>query len=349
MSRPGRGVRPGVPVPADLPLSVLELSVVGSGQSSADALGATTQIARLADRLGYRRLWVAEHHNMAAAASTSPPVLLAHLAAHTDRIRVGSGGVMLPNHPPLVVAEQFALLEALHPGRIDVGLGRAPGTDPRTAAALRRSPAAGAEDEFVRDIQDLWAYLCSGADGAAIAATPAPSSLPELWILGSSLSSAFVAAALGLPYAFAHHFSADNTLAAVATYRERFRPSELAPEPRVLVTSSAVAADTDAEARELALPGLLHFADLRRGIRRPLRTVAEAREHDWTAPERAFAEQRLESSAVGSAATVRARLDELAEATGADELMIVVQTHGVDERLRTLQLLAPDRAVVRSS
>ena len=332
-------------------LSVLELAGVATGQTTGEALAAATQFAAAADRVGYRRLWVAEHHNMASVASTSPPVLLAHLGARTERIRLGSGGVMLPNHAPLAVAEQFAILEALHPGRIDLGLGRAPGSDQRTSAILRRGTAAsGAEDEFIRDIQQLYSYLwASRLDGDAddgpldrdrvVAASPVLETVPELWILGSSLSSAYIAAAMGLPYAFANHFSGENTLAAVALYRERFRPSELLDAPRVLVTMSALAAQSEAEALRLAGPSLLASADLRRGIRRATRTVAEAQAHDWSEQDRAFAAQRLESSAIGDVETVHTKLQALVERTAADELMLAIQTPDLDGRIRSLELI----------
>ncbi|SDJ21484.1 luciferase family oxidoreductase, group 1 [Frankineae bacterium MT45] len=322
------------------PLSVLDLATVGSADTSADALRNSTELARAADRLGFSRFWVAEHHNMAGVASTAPPVLIAHLTSATSRIRVGSGGVMLPNHSPLVVAEQFALLEALHPDRIDVGLGRAPGTDPRTAAALRRNPAAGGLEDFLSDILDVRALLGASSSTDEIAATPQPVSTPEVWVLGSSLSSAVVAAALGLPYAFAHHFSAENTVPAVELYRARFKASETLERPHVLVTSSVIAAPTDAEAEEIALPAALMWAEIRRGIRRPLRSVAEAKAHPWTAQERELADERLRTSAVGAAATVAAKLDQLVESTDADELMVTVHAHDVAHRVRTLELLA---------
>lgn len=338
-------------VTSRVPLSVLELASVAGDQSTGDALAAATAFAQRADELGYYRIWVAEHHNMVSVASTSPPVLLAHLGAHTQRIRLGSGGVMLPNHAPLAVAEQFALLEALHPGRVDLGLGRAPGSDQQTSALLRRGTmASGAEEEFIRDIQQLYAFLWSSRTHSddpdepldrsrVIAASPALETVPQLWMLGSSLSSAYMSAAMGLPYAFANHFSADNTLAAIATYRERFQPSELQPEPRVLVTMSALAADDEEQAIRFAGPGLLSFADLRRNVRRRTRTVEEADAHEWTEQEKLFAQQRLRSSAIGDAASVRARLDALVAETGADELMVVIQTPDHKARLRSLELI----------
>ncbi len=333
----------------EVPLSVLDLVGVVAGQSSADALRGSTTTAQAADRLGFRRLWVAEHHNMGAVASTTPPVLIAHLAAHTERIKVGSGGVMLPNHAPLVVAEQFAMLEALHPGRIDLGLGRAPGSDQRTAAALRRAVNAGAEVEFAHEIQLVESYLGSRIDsGAAIVATPAPVSVPEIWVLGSSLSSAVVAAALGLPYAFAHHFSGENTGAALALYRERFEASPSLDHPHVMVTVEALAAEDDATAERLSLPSMLSFIDLRRGLRRPGRTAEESAAHEWTPDELAFVQDRQRNAAIGSRETARAALAALQQRFAADEMMIVVRANGLEERLRTLELLAPAERTVRS-
>ncbi|MCU1690674.1 MAG: alkanal monooxygenase [Jatrophihabitantaceae bacterium] len=332
-------------------LSVLELASVSTGQSSGDAFAAATTFAIRADEIGYRRLWAAEHHNMASVASTSPPVLLAHLGAKTERIRLGSGGVMLPNHAPLAVAEQVAILEALHPGRIEMGLGRAPGSDQRTSAILRRGTAnSGAEDEFIRDIQQLYSYLWAsrtegeGDDGPldrdrVVAASPVLNTVPEIWILGSSLSSAYMAAAMGLPYAFANHFSGENTLAAVALYRERFQPSELLEQPHVLVTMSALAAATEDEAMRLAAPSFLSFADLRRNIRRPGRTVEEASEHTWSEQERAFAAQLMEAAAIGDVETVHAKLEKLVEQTQANELMLAIQTPDLAGRLRSLELI----------
>jgi luciferase family oxidoreductase group 1 len=339
-------------VTSRVPLSVLELANVAGDQSTGDALAAATAFARRADELGYYRIWVAEHHNMASVASTSPPVLLAHLGAHTSQIRLGSGGVMLPNHAPLAVAEQFALLEALHPGRIDLGLGRAPGSDARTSALLRRGTlATGAEEEFIHDIQQLYAFLWSSRTHSddpdapldrslVVAASPAVETVPQLWMLGSSLSSAYMSAAMGLPYAFANHFSGDNTLAAVTTYRERYRPSELQPEPRVLVTMSALAADDTQQARRFAAPALLSFAEARRNLRRRSRTVEEAEAHEWSEQDKLFAEQRMRSSAIGDPATVCERLDALVAETGADELMLVIQTPDQQARLRSLELIA---------
>lgn len=323
-----------------LPLSVLELATVGSGQSTADALTATTRVAQTADRLGYTRLWVAEHHNTPSVASTNPPVLIAHLAAVTERVRVGSGGVMLPNHAPLVVAEQFALLEALHPGRVDLGIGRAPGTDPQTAVALRRDPAALSAEDFPQHLVDLLGLLgdprVEGGLAEHFRATPAAASAPQVVLLGSSGFSAQLAGQLGLPFAFAHHFGGPHVQAAVALYRETFRPSPVLARPYTIVTANVLAADTAEEARRLALPGQLMRLSLRMGRPRPVPTLEEA-ERD---PERAAAQAMPSNAIVGDPAAVVTELRQLAADTGADELMLSASTHGVGERLRSLELVA---------
>ena len=256
-------------------LSVLDLVPVRTDQSTSDALAASTQLAQTADRLGYTRYWVAEHHNMPSVAATSPPVLIAHLAANTSQIRVGSGGVMLPNHAPLAVAEQFALLEAAHPGRIDLGIGRAPGSDPLTSFLLRKP--AGRDDERHRQIprvprprrrDDERQAACAVSipqQDYILKATPAATSEPRMWLLGSSMYSAHLAAAKGLPYVFAHHFSGQGTAEALAVYRSEFRPSDLASEPVTFLTVNAVVAETHDEAMALLLPNLQMMARLRTG------------------------------------------------------------------------------------
>ncbi len=256
-------------------LSVLDLVPVRADQSTGDALAATRRLARVADELGYRRYWLAEHHNMPAVAATNPPVLVAMVAAATGRIRVGSGGVMLPNHAPLVVAEQFALLEAAHPGRIDLGIGRAPGTDPVTAWALRHG-GGGVEDDavarFPEYVDTIAAMLSPDGVGLRLAsgthtlrATPRATSVPEVWLLGSSDYSARLAAAKGLPYVFAHHFSGRGTAEALALYRTEFQPSAEHPEPRTFLTVNAVVAPTQQEADRLVLPNLRSMVALRTG------------------------------------------------------------------------------------
>jgi luciferase family oxidoreductase group 1 len=325
---------------AHLPLSVLDLATVGTGQSTSDALAATRELARAADALGYTRFWVAEHHNMPAVASTNPPVLIAHLAAVTDRIRVGSGGVMLPNHAPLVVAEQFALLEALHPGRIDLGIGRAPGTDQQTALALRRDPAALSAEDFPQHLLDLLGLFgderVEGGLAERFTATPAAESAPAVLLLGSSGFSAQLAGALGLPFAFAHHFGGPHTVEAVQLYRDSFRPSPVLERPYAIVTANVLTADTAEEATRLALPGQLLRLAIRTNRLRPLPSPEEAA----VDPERAAAESMPSNAIVGTPDVAVAGLRDLAQRTGADELMISASTHGVRERVRSLELLA---------
>ncbi len=317
-----------------VPLSVLDLAIVGEQQSSGDALRASTALAQLADELGFHRFWVAEHHGMPAVASTSPPVLAAHIAASTERIRVGSGGVMLPNHQPLVVAEQFTLLEALHPGRIDLGIGRAPGTDPRTAAALRRSAEGLGAEEFPRELAELLALL--EVRHEQLTATPAATSAPQVVLLGSSDFSAQLAGVLGLPFAFAHHFSGGMTIPAIAAYRRRFQPSETRAVPHVIVTVGVITADTDAEAQRQADPSRLMMLALRSGRLRPLDSPDTAAGH----PHLELARSLPSTQIVGAPERVLADLERLARDTGADELMISTVTHGLDARRRSLSLLA---------
>ena len=323
-----------------LPLSVLELATVGTGQTTADALAHTVAVAQAADRLGYRRLWVAEHHNMPAVASTNPPVLIAHLAAVTERITVGSGGVMLPNHAPLVVAEQFALLEALHPGRIDLGIGRAPGTDQSTALALRRDPKALSAEDFPQNLVDVLGLFgderVDGGLAEHFSATPAAVSAPRVVLLGSSGFSAQLAGQLGLPFTFAHHFGSPNTVAALALYRDSFQPSPALDRPYAIVTASTLVADSAEEARRLALPGQLMRLAIRTNRLRPVPSVEEAQ----VDPERAAAEAMPGNAIVGDPEQAVAALRRLAADTGADELMVTASTHGVAERVRSLELLA---------
>jgi luciferase family oxidoreductase group 1 len=323
-----------------LPLSVLELATVGSGQSTADALAHTVTVAQAADRLGYRRIWVAEHHNMPAVASTNPPVLIAHLAAVTERIAVGSGGVMLPNHAPLVVAEQFALLEALHPGRIDLGIGRAPGTDQYTALALRRDPKALSAEDFPQNLLDLLGLFgderVEGGLAERFTATPAAVSAPRVVLLGSSGFSAQLAGQLGLPFTFAHHFGSPHTVAALELYREAFQPSAVLQQPYAVVTANTLVADSDDEARRLALPGQLMRLSIRTNRLRPVPSLEEAADD----PERAAAEGMPSNAIIGGPERAVAELRQLAVDTGADELMVTASTHGVAERVRSLELLA---------
>jgi luciferase family oxidoreductase group 1 len=318
-------------------LSVLDLVPVGSGSTASAALADSTALVRRAERLGFHRYWVAEHHGMPGIASSAPAVLIAHLAAASRTIRVGSGGVMLPNHQPLVVAEQFGTLEALHPGRIDLGIGRAPGTDQRTARALRRGGSAGVDD-FPEQLTELASYF---RGEGPVTAVPAAGNAPAIWLLGSSGYSAQVAGMLGLPFAFAHHFAGHNTMAALALYRERFRPSPVLDRPFVMIGVNVVCAETDAGAQRLALPGTLAFLRLRQGQPIQLPSPEEAAAYPFTDDEREFVhDHRTRNQVVGSPATVGARLRELAERTGADEMMITTQTHSGADRLRSYELVA---------
>ncbi len=335
---PGRLVDRDVPDLARVPLSVLDLAPVPSGSTTAQALADSIALVRAAEELGMRRLWVAEHHGMPGIASSAPAVLIGALAAATSRIRVGSGGVMLPNHAPLVVAEQFGMLEALHPGRIDLGLGRAPGTDPRTAAALRRSAEGLSAEEFPQALAQLRAFFRGPVSG--VTAVPAEGNEPPVWLLGSSGYSAQLAGLLGLPFAFAHHFSGQNTLPALALYRQSFRPSAELAEPYAMVCASVLAADDDASARRLALPGGLSFLRLRTGRPGPVPTVQEAEAYPYDELEAAFVQDRLDSQVIGGPETVRLGLEDLLEATQADELMITCLTHDPADRLRSLALVA---------
>ncbi len=328
----------------DTPLSVLDLAPVPAGTGVGDALRNTIELAGHVERLGYSRFWVAEHHNMPGVASSSPPVLIAHIASATERIRVGSGGVMLPNHASLVVAEQFGMLEALHPGRIDLGIGRAPGTDETTARALRRSPDALGAQEFPEQLTDLLGFFSgrwpAGHPYARITSVPGTGHTPALWLLGSSGYSAQVAGLLGLPFAFAHHFSAANTLPALELYRSRFRPSPMLADPYVMVAVAVTCADSDDQARRLAEPGALSFLRLRSGNPSTLPSPEEAAAYPYTPAEREFVDARLASQVIGSPQTVAHGLASLLHATDANELMVTTTTYDVRDRRRSFELVA---------
>ena len=327
-----------------VPLSVLDLALVGDGSTAGDALHHSVDLARRTEELGYTRYWVAEHHNMPGIASSAPAVLIAHLAANTSRIRVGSGGVMLPNHPPLVIAEQFGMLEAIHPGRIDLGIGRAPGTDQMTALALRRSPEALSADDFPQQLLDLIGFFRGDFPDdhpyRAITATPGLGNMPALWLLGSSDFSAQVAGVLGLPFAFAHHFSARNTLPALRLYRERFRPSANLERPYAMIAVSVIAAETDERARWLAGPGALSYLRLRSGRPGRFPTPEEAAAYPYTPQERAALDERLGNQVIGDADGVRRGLADLLDQTEVDELMITTMVHDHADRVRSFEIVA---------
>jgi luciferase family oxidoreductase group 1 len=324
----------------DVPVSVLDLAPVAAGTTAGQALRYTTRLAVRLEELGYHRLWVAEHHNMPAIASSTPAVLIAHLAAATSTIRIGSGGVMLPNHAPLVVAEQFGTLEALHPGRIDLGIGRAPGTDELTAFALRRTVEGLGAEDFPRELAEVLGFFAGDADRQRIVAVPGRGDEPAVWLLGSSGYSAELAGLLGLPFSFAHHFSPANTLPALALYRQRFRPSRRLREPYVMVAVSAICAETDERARYLAGPGLLSFLRLGTDRPQPLLSLQEAAAYRFTDLERGLVAQRLEGQALGSPETVEAQLTDLVARTGADELMVTTMVYDIDDRIRSFELIA---------
>jgi luciferase family oxidoreductase group 1 len=326
-----------------LPLSVLDLAVVGASETSADAFGNTTRLAKAAEALGYARFWVAEHHNSPLVASTVPAVLLAHLGAQTSRIHLGSGGVMLNNHTPLQIAEQFAMLEALYPGRINLGLGRAPGTDSGTATALSGKNPALAVEDYPRSVVDLLGLLGDPRAETGVwdhmIATPMPTTAPAVILLGSSDYSARLAGSLGLPFAFANHFDTGGTLAALDTYRASFQPSDALDAldaPYAIVTANVLVADSDDEAEHLAGPGRLMLYGIRTGRFYPLLPPDEAAAHPAMPHARLMRSNRI----VGARATVRAALDALVAATRADELMVACTAHSIDERMQTLASLA---------
>lgn len=320
-------------------LSVLDLATVTEGSTVADALHDTVRLAPLVEGLGYRRLWVAEHHGMPSVASSAPAVLVAHLADATTTLRVGAGGVMLPNHAPMVVAEQFATLEALHPGRIDLGLGRAPGTDPVTAQALRRT-GPGAE-RFPQDVVELLTYLVP-AEGTPPPPAPVPGRgyLPEVWLLGSSTFSAELAGLLGLPFAFAYHFSPGPVDQALARYRAVFRPSGLGERPHAMVAVSVLCADSEEEAAWLAGPSALTVLQLRSGRLTPLVTPEHAAAYPFTPEERSVVDAVTATHVVGAPDRVCAGLQALADRTGADELLLATRAHSFAVRARSLELVA---------
>ncbi len=321
-----------------LPLSVLDLAMVRHDATTGQALAETTKVAQAADRLGFQRFWVAEHHNMPTVASTSPPVLIAHLASATQRLRVGSGGVMLPNHSPLVVAEQFAMLEALYPGRIDLGLGRAPGTDRATMAALRRNSPGSEEEEFPRNVLHVMSMLGDHRSEhnppVHLSATPVADSSPSIFLLGSSGFSAQLAGILGLPFGFAHHFEMGGTLQAAEIYHNSFTPSPVLEEPHLVVTATAVVGPSDEKAEWLASPSRLRRAGLRRGRLLPLLPPDDALAH----PE--FPGTESQGGLIGTAERVVEGMVGLAAATGAAELMLYPVAYDVADRIGTLEEIA---------
>jgi len=325
-----------VTVPNPIPLSILDLAIIGKGETASDALRSTVTVAQLAERLGYRRIWYAEHHNMKAIASSATSVLIAHVAANTSSIRLGAGGVMLPNHAPLTIAEQFGTLATLHPDRIDLGLGRAPGSDRNTMLALRRDDRSS--DRFSDDVLELQAFLSDTSRVPGVVAVPGAGTNVPLYILGSSLYGARLAAQLGLPYAFASHFAPGALLDAVALYRRSFRPSEQLSHPHVIAGVNVIASDTDADAQRQMLEVS------RRRIARFTTTEKELTDEEadglLRSPQGQQIAQMMHYTAAGTPELVATYLRNFASEVGADELMTVHPSPTVDQRLRSIELLA---------
>ena len=321
-------------------LSVLDLAPILEGGTAADALRNTLSLAQHAESWGYKRYWLAEHHNMDGLACSATAVLIGHIAGGTKTIRVGSGGVMLPNHAPLVVAEQFGTLATLYPGRIDLGLGRAPGTDQPTMRALRRTLAGANEDRFPQDVLELQAYLGDEQAGQVVRAIPGTGTEVPIWLLGSSLYSAQLAAHLGLPFAFASHFAPDLLLQALEIYRATYRPSARWPQAHAMVAVTVVAADSDEEADYHFTSIQQRFLGMRRGQRGPLPKPVQSMDGLWSAAEKAGVQQMLAASAVGGPATVTQQLSQIIAATGANELIVAGALHEHSARLRSYEILA---------
>ena len=324
----------------DIPFSILDLASVASGKTAGDAFKNTLNLAKAAEKLGYNRYWLAEHHNLAGVASSATAVLIGYVAANTNKIRVGSGGIMLPNHAPLIIAEQFGTLESLYPGRIDLGLGRAPGTDGATMRALRRDIARTGHD-FPELLAELLGYLAPPKEGQTVKAQPGQGldNIP-IWLLGSSDFSARLSAELGMPFAFASHFAPEELWNAIAIYRRYFRPSKSLAKPYLMIGVPVIAADTEREAQRLATTSYQRFLGLVRGQSVMLKPPVESMDGLWSPYEKAAVAQRLEIAAFGSADTVRAKLEKLVTMTGADELMIVTDTYSFEERLRSYEIVS---------
>lgn len=329
-----------------IPLSVLDLSPVPEGATAGQALRNSIDLARHVETLGYNRYWMAEHHNMPGIASAATAVALAHVAVATSTIRIGAGGIMLPNHAPLLIAEQFGTLAALHPGRIDLGLGRAPGSDQIAARAMRRNLNADS-DQFPRDVVELMSYFLPTEPGQVLQAVPGAGEDVAVWILGSSTFGAQLAAHLGLPYAFASHFAPGQMQDAVAIYRERFRPSEHLPKPHVMLGINVFAADTDAEAKRLFTSLQQAFLNLRRGRPGKLPPPVDDMEPLLDRNGRAMLADALSCSVVGGPDTIRQGIDAFVKSTGADELMVTAQIFDPAARKRSFEILAHE--VVKSA
>lgn len=322
------------------PLSILDLAPIVEGSDAAEALRSSLALARAAEALGYRRYWVAEHHNMDGVASSATAVLIGQIAAATTQIRVGSGGIMLPNHSPLTIAEAFGTLATLFPGRIDLGLGRAPGTDAPTMRALRRHLDGAAQDRFPEDVVELHGYLAPEREGQVVRAIPGQGTEVPIWLLGSSLYSAQLAAYLGLPFAFASHFAPDLLMQALAIYRAQYRPSSRHPRPYAMVGLNVIVADSDDQARFLFTSIQQRFLGMQRGQRGPLPRPIENMDALWSPGEKAGVARMLAEAIVGAPETVAAGLAATQARTGADEFIVAAAVHDFQARLRSYELLA---------
>ena len=327
-----------------LPLSILDLATIGKGQTAAESFAGSVAMAQRAEELGYRRIWYAEHHNMSAIASSATSVLIAHVAAHTSTIRLGAGGIMLPNHSPLTIAEQFGTLETLHPGRIDLGLGRAPGSDQNTMRALRRDPMSA--DSFPQDVLELQGYLTGPTRIQGVEATPGKGTNVPLYILGSSLFGARLAAQLGLPYAFASHFAPNALQDAVALYRREFKPSAQLDAPHVIAGVNVIAADTAAEA-QAAFPGDASAPGWGCSSAAAASSPTMRRTWSWTPRRASTSSQMMKYSAVGTPDAVIDYLDGFAKHSDADELIVAHQNTGTEARIRSVELLAEVAGLAR--
>ena len=325
-----------------VPFSILDLSPIPRGSEASDALRNTLDLAQHAERWGYRRFWLAEHHNMPGIASAATAVAIAHVGGGTSKIRIGSGGIMLPNHSPLVIAEQFGTLESLFPGRVDLGVGRAPGTDQQTTRALRRE-RMGSADTFPQDLIELQAYFRPAVSGQAVRAVPGAGLNIPIWLLGSSLFSAELAASLGLPYAFAGHFAPDQMIDAFDIYRRRFQASESLDQPYTMAGVSVIAAETDTEARRLFTSLQQQFISLRLGTPGPLPPPIDHPEITWSPIEKATLNHTLREAIVGSRETIRAGFESFLARTGVDEIMVTAQIFDHSARLRSFEIVSEVR------
>jgi luciferase family oxidoreductase group 1 len=325
---------------ADIPVSVLDLATITEGETPAGAFKRSLSLAQEAETLGYTRYWFAEHHNMESVASAATAVLIGYVAGGTKGIRVGAGGIMLPNHAPLVIAEQFGTLESLYPGRIDLGLGRAPGTDGLTAMALRRNLQTGA-DSFPGDVIELVTYLGPRDEAARVRAIPGEGTEVPVWLLGSSTYSAQLAAHLGLPFAFAAHFAPTYLEEAIKLYKENFQPSQYLKQPHAMACVNVIAAETDDEATYLATSFYQVFLGLIRNKRRPLQPPIAEELLDWTAPEKAALQQMMHYSFIGSAEKVKTELQSFLDRTGVDEIMVASHIHNLEKKMASYAAIAP--------